>query len=83
MGMLVAGTVAIDDEFDCAVEADDEDIIDYVLENPQVLAALMDAYEPQADSWAKAFADADSVAQEQMLANLRLLCPYLNIEWKK
>lgn len=33
--------------------------------------------------WASEFADADSATQEQMLANLRLLCPYLNIEWKK
>lgn len=34
-------------------------------------------------AWANEFVKADAVTQEQMLANLRLLCPYLNIEWKK
>ena len=36
-----------------------------------------------AEGWADDFAKADYVAQEQMLDNLRLLCPYLNIEWRK
>lgn len=36
-----------------------------------------------ADTWAKEFIDADSIGQEQMMANLRLLCPHLTIEFRK
>lgn len=33
--------------------------------------------------WAAEFVRADAVLQEQMLANLRLICPHLTIEWKR
>lgn len=64
MGLTSTVCVTVHD-VECEVEVDDEEIIEYVLENSQVFAAIMDR----------------SLACG--LRRLRLLCPYLNIEWKK
>lgn len=79
MGMTT--TVRIDDEVD--VDIDDDDIVEYVCNDPELVDRVLDAHHMDADQWAKRFWESDAVAQEHMMAALRRVCPTITITFAK
>jgi hypothetical protein len=71
MGLICSGTA------DVEIEADDDDVVAYVLEDADVMRRVLEGSVMTADAWAEAFSEADAVGQEQMLAALRRVCPHL------
>lgn len=75
--MGLATCVHIDDSVE--VEVDDDEIVEYVLESPDVLSLIMGYYEPDAGQWAAAFSAYDTLGRDKAIAELERAIPGLKV----
>lgn len=75
--MSLTTCVHIDDSVE--VEVDDDEIVEYVLESPDVLSLIMGDYEPDAGQWATAFSAYDTLDRDKAIAELERAIPGLKV----